>query len=161
MSNCLKTIKYNIIIKHPYLYNSETLRKYTIVPHLNRQALNDYTVPGNPKFTIEKGMPIIIPAYGIHHDPDLYPEPEKFDPHRFDSSKSKQSDSIEFLAFGNGPRNCIGNRFGQMQTRVGLAYLVRNFKFSVSDKTEIPIEIDKRSFALTSKNGIFIKVEKL
>ncbi|XP_023298792.2 cytochrome P450 6a9-like [Lucilia cuprina] len=140
---------------------SETLRKYTIVPHLNRQALADYVVPGHPKYVIKKDMPVIIPAYGIHHNPDLYPEPEKFNPDRFDAENVKKRDAIEWLAFGDGPRNCIGMRFGLMQTRVGLAYLLRNFKFSVSDKTEIPLEWDKKSFVLANKNGIFLKVEKL
>ncbi|KAM7344114.1 uncharacterized protein ACRADG_010946 [Cochliomyia hominivorax] len=137
---------------------SETLRKYTLVPHLNRQALKDYVVPGHPKYIIKKGMPILIPAYGIHHDPDIYPEPEIFDPERFNADNTKQRDSVEFLSFGDGPRNCIGMRFGLMQTRVGLAYLLHNFKFSVCDKTEIPLEFDRRSFILESKTGIFLKI---
>ncbi|XP_065369500.1 probable cytochrome P450 6a21 [Calliphora vicina] len=140
---------------------SETLRKYTIIPHLNRQALADYVVPGHPKYVIKKDMPVIIPAYGMHHDPDLYPDPEKFDPERFDASQVKQRDAIEWLAFGDGPRNCIGMRFGLMQTRVGLIYLLRNFRFSVCDKTEVPLEWNKKSFILSSKNGIILKVEKV
>lgn len=106
-------------------------------------------------------MPAIIPAYAIHHDPVLYPQPEKFNPDRFTSENVKQRESIEWLPFGDGPRNCIGLRFGLMQTRVGLAYLLRNFKFSVCDKTEIPLTWDKKSFLLCSKNGIFLKVEKV
>ena len=70
----------------------ETLRKYTVVPHLNRQALADYQVPGHPKFVIKKGMSVLIPTYAIHHDPDLYPEPEEFNPDRFSSVNVKQRD---------------------------------------------------------------------
>ncbi|XP_061395243.1 probable cytochrome P450 6a21 [Musca vetustissima] len=157
------SISYESLHGLPYLGQviSETLRKYTIVPHLNRQALVDYVVPGNPKYVIPKGMPILIPAYGMHHDPKLYPNPEKFDPERFDANAVKQRDSVEFLAFGDGPRNCIGMRFGIMQTRVGMAYLLRHFKFSVCEETEVPLIWDKASFVLCSKNGIYLKVDKL
>uniref|UniRef100_A0A1I8MZ63 Cytochrome P450 n=1 Tax=Musca domestica TaxID=7370 RepID=A0A1I8MZ63_MUSDO len=157
------SISYETLHGLPYLGQviSETLRKYTIVPHLNRQALVDYVVPGNPKYVIPKGMPVLIPAYGMHHDPDLYPNPEKFDPDRFEASAVKQRETVEFLAFGDGPRNCIGMRFGIMQTRAGMAYLLRNFKFSVCEETEIPLTWDTKSFVLCSKNGIFLKVDKL
>lgn len=131
------------------------------MPHLNRQALVDYQVPGNPKYVIKKGMPVLIPAHAIHYDPALYPEPEKFDPERFSSVNGKQRDSVEWLPFGDGPRNCIGMRFGLMQTRVGLAYLLRNFKFSVCEQTEMPLVWDKTSFILCTKNGIFLKVQKI
>lgn len=158
--NSFENFSYSIFLKI-FFIGLETLRKYTIVPHLNRQALADYEVPGHPKFIIKKGMPVLIPAYAIHHDPDLYPEPEKFNPERFSSVNGKQRDSVEWLAFGDGPRNCIGMRFGLMQTRVGLAYLLRHFKFSVCEQTEIPLVWSKTSFVLATKNGIFLKVEKI
>ncbi|XP_013112033.2 cytochrome P450 6a9 isoform X1 [Stomoxys calcitrans] len=154
---------YEAIHDLPYLGKviSETLRKYPILPHLNRQALVDYVVPGHPKYVIKKGMPVVIPAFAMHRDPEIYPEPEKFDPERFDEDKVKQRETVEFLAFGDGPRNCIGMRFGLMQSRVGLAYLLRHFKFSVCEETKVPLVLDKRSFVLSSKDGIFLKVEKV
>ncbi|XP_075169602.1 putative cytochrome P450 6a21 [Haematobia irritans] len=156
-------VTYEAIHELPYLGQviSETLRKYTIVPHLNRQALEDYVVPGHSKYVIKKGMPVIIPSTAIHHDPELYPDPEKFDPERFEAENVKQRETVQFLAFGDGPRNCIGLRFGIMQTRVGLAYLLHNFKFSVCNETEIPLVWNKKSFVLCTKNGIFLKVEKI
>jgi cytochrome P450 len=42
---------------------------------------------------------------GLHMDPKFYPDPEKFDPSRFDNVERKQS---AFMPFGAGPRNCIG-----------------------------------------------------
>ncbi|XP_023176908.2 cytochrome P450 6a2-like [Drosophila hydei] len=140
---------------------SETLRLYTIVPFLVRQALNDYVVPGHSKYVIEKGMQVILPAPAYHRDEDFYPDPEKFDPERFSPEQVAARDSVEWLPFGDGPRNCVGMRFGQMQTRIGLAQLIRNFKFTVCNRTEIPLKYDPMSFVLASVGGIHLRVERV
>ncbi|KAM8712362.1 hypothetical protein ACLKA7_012819 [Drosophila subpalustris] len=140
---------------------SETLRLYTIVPFLERKALNDYVVPGHPKYVIEKGTQVILPAAAFHRDEDFYPDPEKFDPERFSPEKVAARDSVEWLPFGDGPRNCVGMRFGQIQTRVGMAQLIKNFKFSVCDKTEIPLKYDPMPFVLGTIGGINVRVERV
>lgn len=86
---------------------TETLRKYPVVPFLNRELIDDYTFE-NSKITIPKGLKIWIPVYGIHHDPNIYPNPEKFDPERFSEDKIKERHPMHYLPFGHGPRNCIG-----------------------------------------------------
>ena len=118
-------------------------------------------VPGNDKYVIEKGVSVVIPVMGIHHDPAFYPNPEVWNPERFTPEMVKQRDSVEFLSFGDGPRNCIGSRFGEMQTRVGLAYLMKNFRFSTCSATEIPLIMDKAQFVVSTLNGIKLKVERL
>lgn len=106
-------------------------------------------------------MPVVISVIGIHHDPEIYPEPDKFDPERFSSEMVRNRKSVEWLAFGEGPRNCVGMRFGKMQTRVGLAYLLKSFKFSTCNKTEVPLTMDAKSFVTSSLNGIFLNVEQV
>ncbi|XP_052839470.1 LOW QUALITY PROTEIN: probable cytochrome P450 6a21 [Drosophila gunungcola] len=140
---------------------SETLRLYTVLPVLNRECLEDFVVPENPKYVIKKGMPILIPAGAMHRDERLYPNPDQFNPDNFSADRVKQRDSVEWLPFGDGPRNCIGMRFGQMQTRLGLALLIKNFKFSVCEKTTIPMKYNKKLFLVASESGINLKVERV
>ncbi|XP_022229025.2 cytochrome P450 6a2 [Drosophila obscura] len=140
---------------------SETLRLYTIVPHLERKALNDYVVPGHSELVIEKDTQIIIPACAYHRDENLYPDPLRFDPDRFSAEQVAARDSVEWLPFGDGPRNCIGMRFGQMQARIGMAQLLNRFKFSVCDKTEIPLKYEPKSFTLGSIGGIYLRLERI
>lgn len=137
------------------------MRKYPVIAQLNRQALKDYTVPGHVKYVIKKGMPVLIPVLGIHHDPDIYPNPQVFDPERFSAEMTKQRDPMLYLPFGNGPRNCIGERFGLMQSRLGLAYLIRNFRVNICSKTEIPLTFDPKSLAYVPKNAVYLELEKI
>uniref|UniRef100_W8BUW7 Cytochrome P450 6a9 n=1 Tax=Ceratitis capitata TaxID=7213 RepID=W8BUW7_CERCA len=140
---------------------SETLRKHTIVPMLTRECLEDYPVPDHPGYEIKKGMFVVIPAVGIHYDEDYYPNPEEFNPDNFTPEKVAARDSVEWLPFGDGPRNCVGLRFGLMQMRVGLAYLLKNFKFSVSEKTQIPLKYNMKTFLSMIDGDINLKAEKV
>lgn len=124
-----------------------------------RVAEEDYPVPGTNKI-VEKGQRIFIPAYSIHHDPDIYPNPEVFDPSRFESEEIKKRHAMSFLGFGDGPRNCIGARFGQMQTRIGLVTLLRSYRFTPCNKTLIPMKYS-RDFVLAPEGGMYLNVEKI
>lgn len=65
------------------------------------------------------------------------------------------------MPFGDGPRNCIGSRFGLMQTRVGLVTLIQNFEFSVCDQTSVPLVISLKNFILTPEGGVHAKITKM
>jgi len=47
--------------------------------------------------------------YNLHHDPEYFPDPEKFDPERFNDENKKNIKPYTYLPFGSGPHNCIGN----------------------------------------------------
>lgn len=85
----------------------ETLRIYPAIPALNRQCTQDYQIP-NTNVTIECGTKVLISILGLHHDPEYFPEPEKFDPNRFSSENKSKIRPFTYLPFGYGPRNCIG-----------------------------------------------------
>ncbi|KAH8277876.1 hypothetical protein KR018_009441, partial [Drosophila ironensis] len=138
----------------------ETLRKYPVLAHLTRKTNTDF-MPEDPKYFIAEGTVVVIPALGIHYDPDIYPEPEKFKPERFTDEAIAARPSCTWLPFGDGPRNCIGLRFGLMQTCVGLAYLIKNYKFSVAPETQIPMKVVVKNILISAENGIHLKVEKL
>ncbi|KOC58959.1 Cytochrome P450 6a2 [Habropoda laboriosa] len=85
----------------------ETLRMYPPGTILMRQAMSDYTFNG-PKVTIPKETAIWIPVLAIHRDPDIFPNPDSFDPERFNNDVVAARHSMNYLPFGDGPRNCIG-----------------------------------------------------
>lgn len=50
----------------------------------------------------------MVSIFGIHHDPEYYPEPYKFDPERFSKENVRSRPNYSFLPFSHGNRNCIG-----------------------------------------------------
>ena len=127
---------------------------------LTRVAHKDYTFPGC-QVPIKKGMRVILPIVAIQMDPEYYPNPEVFDPHRFDKEEVGKRHPCAFASFGQGPRICIGERFGMIQAKVGLVALLKNFKFSLSDKTDVPLQLDKLAALIMPKDDIHLKVEKV
>lgn len=60
---------------------------------------------------ISSGMAIHIPVWTLHHDPELWPEPDLFLPDRFlPNSPFGPIPEMAYMPFGDGPRNCIGMR---------------------------------------------------
>ncbi|XP_043264896.1 cytochrome P450 6A1-like [Colletes gigas] len=137
----------------------ETLRKYSILPVLIRQAAEDYTFRGT-KITIPKNTSVWIPIYPLQNDPDIYPDPDKFDPERFTDEAIAKRHPMSFLSFGDGPRNCIGARFAHYQSKIGLITFLRNHKVDICEKTTIPFETVKQLFLLTIKEGVHLSVTK-
>ncbi|XP_037947260.1 probable cytochrome P450 6a17 [Teleopsis dalmanni] len=139
---------------------SETLRMHPVVSQIVRKTLERYETD-DPHYYLDKGTFILIPVTGIHYDPDIYPEPEIFKPERFTPEEIQNRHVCSWLPFGEGPRNCIGMRFGQMQVSIGLVNLLRNFKFTVAPETQIPYKLITKSFVMNAENGIYLNVEKI
>ncbi|XP_033326750.2 putative cytochrome P450 6a14 [Megalopta genalis] len=150
----VKELKYLDAVFH------ETLRKHPLLPILMRQVNTNYTFKGT-KITIPKDTRIWIPVYGIHNDPDIYTKPEVFDPERFTNNGISTRHPMSFLAFGDGPRNCIGARFAFYQTKVGLISILRNHKVEVCEKTTIPFKSESRAFLLSLKGGVMLKMSRV
>lgn len=139
----------------------ETLRKWPPSVSVQRETSADYKVP-NSKIVLEKGTAVIIPVYGFHHDSDIFPEPEKFLPSRFDAEQVEKRHPFSFLPFGEGPRACPGIRFSLLETKLCVAKLLLNFQFSLDfDETEFPIKISPSKFMMSPDKGVFVKFSKI
>ncbi|XP_063930103.1 probable cytochrome P450 6a23 [Zophobas morio] len=139
---------------------NEALRKYPPVPFLTRKCVKDYKVP-DADVVIEKGTMIFIPVLGIHHDKEFFPDPEKFDPDRFTEENKSKRHHYSHIPFGEGPRICIGARFGLMQSKVGLTTLLKNYKFTVNKKTLEPLKMKVTSVVLAAEGEVWLNAEKV
>lgn len=122
---------------------SETLRKYPGGGFVERIANEDYTVrKGGHK--IDKGASLLIPIWAIHNDPDIYPEPTRFDPDRMTQEKINKRPQGSFIPFSMGPRACPAQRLVNLKVKLGIISLLSNFRMSINDRTK-PREILHRS----------------
>ncbi|XP_060804545.1 cytochrome P450 6k1 isoform X2 [Amyelois transitella] len=126
---------------------NETLRKYPPMGFLDRVAATDYKIDKN--LTIPAGIPIYINAIGIHYDPKYFPEPEKFKPERFLPGNVRNIQPNTFLPFGDGPRRCIGQNFGDINIRYALALILLNYLLRPLPGTPKPNDCE------IEKNAIF------
>ncbi|GJQ73209.1 Cyp6a9 [Trypoxylus dichotomus] len=138
---------------------NETMRMYPIAPVLGRICTEDYKVP-NTDVIIEKGTQVFVSPWGLHRDPEYHPDPDKFDPERFSEENKGNILAGTFLPFGEGPRVCIGLRFAMMQMKMCLAALLKDFEFSVSSKTKVPLELGF-GFIISVKGGIWLSANKV
>lgn len=109
---------HSVITKFRIVFVSETLRKYPVLPFLNRLCVADYQIP-NTDVVIEKGTSVIIPMFGIQYDPKYFPNPDVFDPERFSENNKQNVQPFTFIPFGDGPRICIG-KFIQIRIFSGI-----------------------------------------
>ncbi|XP_015510037.1 cytochrome P450 6a2 [Neodiprion lecontei] len=156
------SITYDSVKQMKYLdmVFQETLRLRPPVTFHLRKAMSDYTFRGT-KVTIPKGQRVWIPIWDIQQNPKYYPNPEVFDPERFTDEMVKARHPMTYIPFGDGPRNCIGARFGIYQTKLGLVKILRKFKIEVCDETRIPYKPDPKSLLLTPLGGTFLKFSKI
>nr|XP_016926191.1 probable cytochrome P450 6a14 [Drosophila suzukii] len=161
-------LTYEAMLDMPYLDQTitETLRKYPALGSLTRLATEDYEIPnsdggdGEP-IILEKGTIVHIPVLAIHYDPEIYPEPHEFRPERFAPAACQERHPTAFLGFGDGPRNCIGMRFGRMQVKVGLIALLSRFRFSLPLGSPQQLKVTKKNLILLPGEGVRLQVDRL
>ncbi len=67
------------------------------------------------------------PTYVTHHLPELYPNPERFDPERWNAPEPPP---YAYIPFGAGPHTCIGAQFAMMEIRIVLAMILQRFRLT-------------------------------
>lgn len=104
----------------------EALRMYPPVYLVLREARDDVVVGG---YVLPRGTIVIVSIYGIHHNPDVYADPDRFRPDRFEPQAESPRSRTAWLPFGAGPRVCIGNHFALLEGQLVLATLAREVRF--------------------------------
>lgn len=96
----------------------EALRLQPVIPIVGRILQRPMRIGG---YDIEQGQRVLVSIYLVHQRPELYPDPERFDPDRFLRQKFSP---FEWLPFGGGIRRCIGMAFALYEMKMVLATLL-------------------------------------
>jgi cytochrome P450 len=100
----------------------ESLRLIPPSP-LNHRVVESETSLGG--YAIPPRTELFVSIYHIHHDPDLFPEPQRFHPDRW---LTADPGPFEYNPFGAGPRMCIGAPFAMLKLKLVLAMILQRYR---------------------------------
>ena len=130
----------------------EAMRLYPPIYVMARRCLVDVRIGS---FDLPRDTALIISPWTLHRRPEIWPDPERFDPSRFEPAAEQARDKLAYLPFGAGPRICIGNHFALMQGPLALATLLA--RLDLEPVTRAAIEPEAYA-TLRPKGGVPMRV---
>lgn len=131
----------------------EAMRLYPAAPIIPRRIEHEVTLG---EHVLEANSRVLVCVRNIHRHPDFWEQPDRFDPDRFEASRSK-THRLAFMPFGAGARMCIGNNLAMMEAVLILASVVQRFDLQMLTQGTMD-----HAFAITlrPRHGIQAKVSK-
>uniref|UniRef100_A0A6I9M1B5 Cytochrome P450 4F5-like n=1 Tax=Peromyscus maniculatus bairdii TaxID=230844 RepID=A0A6I9M1B5_PERMB len=133
----------------------ESLRLHPPGTDLVRGCIQDIVLPDGR--VVPKGSACVISIFGVHHNPSVWPDPEVYDPFRFDPENPQKRSPLAFIPFSAGPRNCIGQTFAMNEMKVALALTLLRFRVLPDHKEPRR----KPELILRAEGGLWLRVEPL
>jgi len=106
----------------------EAMRLKPPVPSIPRRAIRDLTFMG---YAIPAGTLLGVNPVFTHHMPDIWPDPEKFDPMRFTDEAQRNRHRFAWVPFGGGAHMCLGLHFAYMQAKCFTRHFLQNLEVSM------------------------------
>ncbi|XP_039307664.1 cytochrome P450 4C1-like [Solenopsis invicta] len=103
----------------------ESHRILPSVPLITRKLVEDVKLGNN---VIPKGMTVAITIMFLHRNPEIWPNPLKFDPDRFLPENSYNRPKCAFIPFSSGQRSCIGQQFAAIEQKIILTAILRKWR---------------------------------
>lgn len=141
---------------------NESLRLYPPVPGLScRSASVDCVLPNG--MSVEKGVSIVPSVYSIHRNKDIWgSDANQFKPERFESIGLARLNSAQFMPFGLGPRNCIGNKLAMLEMKIVVAKIMSMYRVEPCLGTPNSLELcSPINITITCKTRIPLRFVKL
>jgi cytochrome P450/NADPH-cytochrome P450 reductase len=106
----------------------ETLRLYPTAPAFAVHAKAPTKLGG--LYPIDVDDPVLVLTPSLHRDPEVWPDPERFDPDRFAPEARDRIPAHAWVPFGTGVRSCIGRAFAMQEATLVLAMMLQRFDIS-------------------------------
>lgn len=134
---------------------AEALRLYPPAWVIGRRALNDYQIGD---YHVPARSILLMSQYIIHHNPQYFPDPFRFDPERWTPEAKESRPRFSYFPFGGGPRVCIGEGFAWMEGVLVMATLAQKWKMRLSPGH--PVELQP-IVTLRPKYGMKMRLDRL
>lgn len=139
---------------------SETLRRWPPISGIDRQVTKPYRMENADGTIVDLTIDDVVwfAIYGIHTDPAYWPEPNKFDPERFNEENRRNIKACTYLPFGNGQRSCIAQRFALMVAKTLYYFILNEFQIEKCDKTPDPLVLKANTINMMADGGFWIQL---
>lgn len=136
------SVSVEMLERQPFFqaFLSELLRLYGASPLIPRRSVRETTIAG---YSIPADTEILVNYYGLHTDPELWPDPFAFTPERFLASAVSPTKPLSksYMPFGKGGRNCPGKPLAEFELQLFLSRLILNFEFAApKGSTVVPLD---------------------
>ncbi|KAK7603318.1 hypothetical protein V9T40_003317 [Parthenolecanium corni] len=132
----------------------EGLRIYSPVPIVARKVAEDVTLPSG--FTLPVGSEANFCLLFLHNDEKYFEEPNKFKPERFEHQERKNP--FEYIPFSAGSRNCVGQKFANIEMKVVLFKFFQKYRLLPATKTTT-IDLET-GIVLRSLQGLPVRIAR-
>ena len=112
----------------------ESMRLYPPAWALGRHALGEDVISG---YAIPKKAYVLVIQYVTHRHPDIWEQPDMFDPERFSAERAAGRPRFAYFPFGGGPRLCIGNQFALMEAQLILATILARYQLRLAPDAHV------------------------
>jgi cytochrome P450 len=127
----------------------ETLRLSPPAPLTSRYVEQDIVLAG---CRLPAGTPAAVAPWVTHRRPDVWVDPERFDPDRFSGDDARKRPKGAYFPFGMGPQSCIGDRFATMEATLAISSICRKIRLSAPEgpvRREVGLTV--RQIGLTAR----------
>jgi cytochrome P450 len=130
------------------------MRLYPPAWIIGRQAIEEVPVGGT---TFPKGAGVLMCQWVMHRHPRYFPDPEAFNPDRWEKEAVQHNPPFAYFPFGGGPRLCIGKPFAIQEAVVVLAMVAQHYRLTlVPGQTIVP----QPSITLRPRPGVKVILEE-
>jgi len=120
-------------MKYLGMVMKEALRLYPIVPCMTRITDQELVIEGK---RIPPNTDLYLHTFTLHQDERWFPDAKKFDPERFTPEATAARHPYAYVPFSAGSRNCIGQKFAQMEQRVVMSAILRKYELATDVSRE-------------------------
>ncbi|RPA80541.1 putative cytochrome P450 [Ascobolus immersus RN42] len=141
----------------PFLdkFIKETQRLHNPSYQPGRTTKQEVIVPGG--YRLPKDAVIISAIHAIHTNPNVWSNPLRFDPDRWDTDEVKKRHRCAYIPFATGPRGCIGFNFALQEVKVIVSELVYRYEFSREDRDAIEYDPE---FQLIRPLNLYLRAKR-
>ena len=134
---------------------NETLRMFPPLAMPTRECKQTCAVTDD--LIIEKGVDVLFPIFTLHRNEKYWPNPDIFDPERFNPNNEQSYPAFAYIPFGEGPRVCVGKRMVLLEIKMLLITIFRKLHFKRTADTEVPLALCY-GITMSPSNGVKVAI---